>query len=57
MESDLGSESGVHIQLAGVDNSFLVNSEEARETPRRNKEGLKEMLTPFRSGKVGKRVR
>lgn len=34
-----------------------MNSEEARGTPRRDKEGLKEVLAPFPSGKVGTRVR
>lgn len=54
MEWDLGLEGRVHIQLAGVYHSFLVDSGEDRGTLRWNREELEEMHGLFWSGKVKK---
>lgn len=57
MELNIGSEDRVYIQLSGVDNIVLANSEEDRGTYRGNKEGSEEMCGYFLLGEVEKRVR
>lgn len=58
MELNIGSEDRVYIQLSGVYNIVLANSEEDRETYRGNKEGSEEMCGCFfLLGEVEKRVR